>query len=387
MEAYATRPGHGIFRHPAAVLHRLIADMVAPQVAAADASVPAEPAPFHFLRIGGLFRQRQPLFRHHLIGAAGRAAHMVLSYLVTLRECQQYGGLFAADGLRHAQDFPLVAIASGSLDEFRHGHALAGNLLVQGFFVQKQILDGNGGSLSRRHGAGQKKAGAVMERDVGRAHLAQLPADGRGSLEQGQKLGRHDLADGVVVLHGKHTRAGTHIHTVGDGAVKDGGLASLGRAADVRFFHLGIAPRIHDPRKVWIHIKAEAAARVGAVLHDDVFRSPYRKGGVGTAAEDVLLAGGEAKGVHVLFLKFFIQVKKRTGGGQICSGQTDDFIEKKLYNVRIFFVFHELLCDILSHGKSNIAVLQSTHNKRQLFFKRGVGSFHSCSSESSLFSF
>ena len=137
-----------------------------------------------------------------------------------------------------------------------------------------------------------------MERDVGRAHLAQLPADGRGSLEQGQKFGRHDLADGVVVLHGKHTRAGTHIHTVGDGAVKDGGLASLGRAADVRFFHLGIAPRVHDPRKVRIHIKAEAAARVGAVLHDDVFRSPYRKGSVGTAAENILLAGGEAKGVH-----------------------------------------------------------------------------------------
>ena len=41
VEAYATRPGHGIFRHPAAVLHRLVADMVAPQVAAADASVPA----------------------------------------------------------------------------------------------------------------------------------------------------------------------------------------------------------------------------------------------------------------------------------------------------------------------------------------------------------
>ena len=83
-----------------------------------------------------------------------------------------------ADGLADAQYLALVVVASRPFAEFLHRHTLPGDLLVQGFFVEEEVLNGNRGALPLRLRAGQEEVGAVTKADAGSPYFPELRAHG-----------------------------------------------------------------------------------------------------------------------------------------------------------------------------------------------------------------
>ena len=146
--------------------------------------------------------------------------------------------------------------------------------------------------------AGHEQVGAVAEADPGAPHFPELSAHGRRCPEHGDQFVGHHLADGVVVLHGKHARPGAHVHAVCQRRMHNQGLSGLGAAADRHLLHAGHAPCVHDPGKVRVHVPSVPSAGIRPIFYDEVPCRPDGQRDVRPPAKDVSFAGGETKQRH-----------------------------------------------------------------------------------------
>ena len=88
------------FRFPFACGHGPVPQVIRPRHFAFDAPITAKLPALHFLRVGGLFRQGQAVFRHHLGPAAGRTFDLIVTdFVAFFGNGPDNGAVRAADGL------------------------------------------------------------------------------------------------------------------------------------------------------------------------------------------------------------------------------------------------------------------------------------------------